>query len=301
MNERTALAARRTILVAGATGNVGGGASLALAQRGARVVLLGRNQEKLNARRIQILSGGAWRTQKPDIETLVIDLADLDSVRKATREALERFPEIHGLALSSVVYIQNGPTMLPNGHEVMFASNVLGPFLFTQLLMDRLSRSQGIVLHVVAPFYKKIDWGDLESIQHHGTELAYNRSKTMGRMVAAELAHRYGDRITSVAFDPTFIIDRTDPELEKRWPAGFVGFVWKALTVLIARPPHVAGEPIADLVLLSVPDRKALNGALFRLNRRIKSDKAMQDKASRERLWELLLRMTSEPPVRLPA
>jgi NAD(P)-dependent dehydrogenase (short-subunit alcohol dehydrogenase family) len=296
MNDETGLAGKRTILVAGATGNVGGGASLALAKRGARVVLLGRHREKLNARRTQIqnaLSGGVEDGRMPEIETLAIDLADLDSVRRATEEALERFPQIHGLVLSSVVYVQNGPTLLPNGHEVMFASNVLGPFLFTQLLIERLSRSHGTVLHVVAPFFKEIDWGDLESIQRHGTELAYNRSKTMGRMIAGELARRYGDRITSIAFDPTFIIDRTDPELHKRWPAGFVGLFWKALTALIAKPPVVAGEPIADLMFSSVSDPEPLNGALFRLTKRVKRDKAMQDEASRERLWETLLRLTS--------
>ena len=41
---------KQTILIAGATGNIGGGAALALAKRGARVVLLGRYSEKLKAR-----------------------------------------------------------------------------------------------------------------------------------------------------------------------------------------------------------------------------------------------------------
>jgi short-subunit dehydrogenase len=38
---------KQTILVAGATGNIGGGAAVALAKRGARVVLLGRRLETL--------------------------------------------------------------------------------------------------------------------------------------------------------------------------------------------------------------------------------------------------------------
>jgi NADP-dependent 3-hydroxy acid dehydrogenase YdfG len=41
---------RQTILIAGATGNVGGGAALALAKRGAKVVLLGHKLETLEAR-----------------------------------------------------------------------------------------------------------------------------------------------------------------------------------------------------------------------------------------------------------
>jgi len=38
---------KQTILIAGATGNIGGGAAVALAKRGARVVVLGRKLERL--------------------------------------------------------------------------------------------------------------------------------------------------------------------------------------------------------------------------------------------------------------
>ena len=38
---------------------------------------------------------------------------------------------INGLVLSVGVLVQNGPNILPSGHEVMFATNVMGPFLFT--------------------------------------------------------------------------------------------------------------------------------------------------------------------------
>ena len=41
---------KQTILIAGATGNIGGGAAVVLAKRGARVVLLGRRLERLEAK-----------------------------------------------------------------------------------------------------------------------------------------------------------------------------------------------------------------------------------------------------------
>jgi hypothetical protein len=177
----------------------------------------------------------------------------------------------------------------------MFAANVMGPFLFTLLLLERLEQSDGLVLHVVNPSYKDIDWEDLEGIRSHKTETAYERAKMMQRVIAAELARRYAGRISSVAFNPTFIIDKSDPELEKRWPTGFLGLLWKILTLLIAKPPAVAGEPIADL-MLSYPDRSKLNGALFKLGKRVeKPDKAMSDEALGSRLWEELVAL--EPPI----
>jgi hypothetical protein len=110
------------------------------------------------------------------------------------------------------------------------------------------------------------------------------------------LARRYAGRISSVAFNPWFIIDKNDPELEKRWPTGFLGLLWKALTLILAKPPAVAGEPIADL-MLSVPDRSAINGAQFKLDKRVeKPDKAMNDEISGKRLWEELVLLTGLAP-----
>jgi NAD(P)-dependent dehydrogenase (short-subunit alcohol dehydrogenase family) len=290
---------KQTILIAGATGNIGGGAAVALAKRGATVVLLGRKLERLEARADSIrvaLSEAGIERQEPDIATLVIDFSDMGSVRLAAEEAMDRFPQIHGLVLSAVALIQHGPTILPNGHEVMFATNVMGPFLFTQLLLERMEQADGLVLHVINPSYKEMDWDDLESIENHKTETAYERTKTMHRVIAAEMARRYAGRISSVAFNPTFIIDKNDPELEKRWPTGFLGLFWKALTLLFAKPPAVAGEPMADL-MLSYPDRSSLNGALFKLDKRVeRPDKAMADEESGKRLWdELVLRTGPEP------
>ena len=290
---------KQTILLTGATGNIGGGAAVALAKRGARVVLLGRRLETLEARADAIrvtLSEEGIECQDTDIATLVVDFADLESVRLAAAEALNRFPMIHGLVLSAVALVQNGPNILPNGHELMFATNVMGPFLFTRLLLERMQQSDGLILHVVAPFHQDVDWDDLESIRNHRTETAYHRTKTCNRAIAAELARRYAGKISSVAFNPSFIIDKSDPELAKRWPSGFMGFFWRMMTVLLAKPPAVAGEPIADL-MLSYRDRSAINGALYKLDQRVKKpDKAMQDEGLGKRLWDELSLLTGLTP-----
>jgi NAD(P)-dependent dehydrogenase (short-subunit alcohol dehydrogenase family) len=292
---------KQTILIAGATGNIGGGAAVALAKRGARVVLLGRKLETLEARANSIriaLSEARIECQDTDIATLAVDFSDMESVRLAAAEAMNRFPMIHGLILSVVTLVQNGPNILPSGHELMFATNVMGPFLFTQLLLERMGQSDGLVLHVINLNDKEIDWDDLESIRNHKTETAYERTKTIHRVIAGELARRYAGKISSVAWRPgTLIIDKSDPELKKRWPSGWMGFFWRVLTVLIAKPPAFAGEPIADLIL-SPQDRSAINGALFKLNKRVeKPDKAMNDEVLGKRLWdelELLTGLTTE-------
>ena len=228
---------------------------------------------------------------------MVVDFSDMESVRRAAAEAMNRFTMINGLILSVGALVQNGPNILPSGHEVMFATDVMGPFLFTQLLLKRMQQSDGLVLHVIAPFHKEIDWDDLESIRNHRTETAANRTKTCNRVIAAELARRYAGKISSVAFDPSFIIDKTDPEVKKRWLAtGLVGYFWWTMSVFFAKPPAVAGEPIANL-MLSHKDRSAINGALFNLDKRVeKPDKAMNDEVLGKRLWDELDLLTGLTP-----
>lgn len=290
---------KQTILIAGATGSIGGGAAVALARRGATVVLLGRSRDKLDARASLVrkaLSEARLDYRDADVETLIVDLSSMESVRDAAAEATHRFPVINGLILSVGVYVEKGPNILPSGDEVMFATNVMGPFLFTQLLSKRLEQSNGLVLHVIAPFHKAIDWDDLQSISNHRTMTAFNRTKTCNRVIAGELARRYAGRVSSVAFNPTFVIDKSDPELRKRWPSGLTGLFWRLMTMLLAKPTSVAGEPIANL-MLSHRDRSAINGALFQLDKRIdKPDDAMNDEALGKRLWDALELLTGSKP-----
>lgn len=290
---------KQLILVTGATGSIGGAAAVGLAKRGARVVLLGRSADKLEARADLVrsaLSEAGIDYDDPDVARLAVDLSDMESVRRAASEALERFPVIDGLVLSVGAFIQGGPNVLPSGHEVMFATDVMGPFLLTELLVERLERSDGLVLHVIAPFKTEIDWDDLESIRHHRSMTAFNRTKVFNRMIAGELARRYEGRISSVAFDPTFVIDKSDADLRERWPKGLRGVLWRLMAVFFAKPPTTAGEPLADL-MLSHPDRGSLNGALFKLNERVeKPDAAMNDAVSGKRLWDELELLTGLMP-----
>ena len=103
---------KQTILITGATGSIGGGAAVALAKRGARVVLMGRRLETLEARADYIrvaLSEAEIEYQDTDIDTLAVDFSDMKSVSLVAAEAMKRFPKIHGLILSVIFVRQDGP------------------------------------------------------------------------------------------------------------------------------------------------------------------------------------------------
>ena len=280
----------RTAVIAGATGNVGGAAATELARLGFRVVTLGRSQTKLDKRALSITT--RLREETPafagKLVPLEVDLTDLESVRNAANSIIERFGAVDVLILSAVIFAQDGPTILPDGNELMFSTNVLGPFRLATLLKPSVEAARGVIVHVVAPFQRDIDWDDLQSIRHHRSMEAYERTKTCHRIVAGEMARRWGDRCISVAFDPGFVIDPNDPDLRKRWPTGLTGLLWRIYAAVAAKSPAIAGHAIAELVTRS-SDRRQINGAYYNLTKRLdKPDPSMSDPELGSRLWAVL-------------
>lgn len=126
----------RTVLVTGTTrGGLGHHTALELARCGARVVLAGRSRDKLDE------TAATIRAEVPGagIEDLVVDLASLDSVRSAAGRAS---------SLGAIdVLVNNAGVMAPpyrrtpDGFESQMATNHLGPFLLTGLLLPQLAES----------------------------------------------------------------------------------------------------------------------------------------------------------------
>ncbi|HQZ33172.1 MAG TPA: SDR family NAD(P)-dependent oxidoreductase [Ilumatobacteraceae bacterium] len=126
----------RVILVTGATSGLGLVTAEQLAAAGATVVLLGRDAAKTNRVRDEI----ATRTGSELISTVVADMGDLVAVRRVAEElngTLDRLDVlIHNAgALSATRQVS------PQGTELTVASQVVGPFLLTFLLLPLLVRS----------------------------------------------------------------------------------------------------------------------------------------------------------------
>ncbi len=130
--------AGRTIVVTGCTlGGLGHYTALELARRGGRVVLAGRTAAKLED------TADAIRQQAPQaaLERLVVDLADLASVRRAAA---------HAGSLGAIDCLVNNAGVMAtpyrrteDGFETQMATNHFGPFLLTGLLLPQLVASEG--------------------------------------------------------------------------------------------------------------------------------------------------------------
>ena len=183
----------KTVFVTGGASGLGQETARAMAARGAHVVIAARSQEKLDtaAEAIRTASGN------DDVETIVVDLASLDSVRAAAKEANEHFEKID-------ILINNAGVMAsPLGHtedgfEQQFGTNHLGHFLLTSKLMPLVEKGSDKRIvnlssrgHHIAP----VDFDDPNfETRDYDKWQSYGQSKTANVLFAVGLEDRYADK-----------------------------------------------------------------------------------------------------------
>ncbi len=123
----------RTAVVTGATSGLGRAAALQLADLGARVVLVGRDPDKAEAARREIVAA----TGNDNVAVAQADLSLVADVRMLAQRLLRDEPRLHVLVNNAGVLL-NERTTTAEGNETTLATNLLAPFLLTQLLLPRL-------------------------------------------------------------------------------------------------------------------------------------------------------------------
>lgn len=136
----------RRALVCGSTRGIGRAAALALADLGARVVLLGRDRERLEAVRAELPGGGVGH------EILLADLAEPDGVRRAAGELVESGPAIH-ILLNNAGGPAPGPLLAATAAELQaaFAMHVLSSQALAQALVPGMrDAGYGRIINIVS-------------------------------------------------------------------------------------------------------------------------------------------------------
>lgn len=128
----------RTAVVTGANGGLGYETALALAAKGAHVVVAARDRAKAE-RAIDSLT-----TQVPDasLELVPLDLGDLASVRTAAGAIAEAHPRVD-LLVNNAGLMAMPEATTADGFEMQFGVNHLGHWAFTSLLLAPLLRTPG--------------------------------------------------------------------------------------------------------------------------------------------------------------
>ncbi|MEE8474030.1 MAG: SDR family NAD(P)-dependent oxidoreductase, partial [Myxococcota bacterium] len=162
----TANLAGRTCLITGASSGIGEETALGLARLGARIVLVCRSRERGERTQATIVEASGNR----EIDLALGDLASLASIRQLAKDLLATCPAIHVLVNNAGIVNLRRTTTL-DGFESTFAVNHLGPFLLTNLLLDRIRGSQPArIVNVSSNGHRfgRLDLDDLQSERRYG-------------------------------------------------------------------------------------------------------------------------------------
>ncbi|KAI4201505.1 MAG: hypothetical protein LQ348_001642 [Seirophora lacunosa] len=244
VNEFSSSVKDKTILITGVGPN-GLGETLCLllaSHQPARLIITGRSLDKVGA------SAKAIRDAHPKLEVVILklDLASLESVRLAAEE-VNRYDGAIDLLINNAG-VMNIPErqLSKDGLEMHLATNHLGPFAFTNLILPKIlasSKSPRIVNvvsngYALSPF-RFSDWNfdgqatlpeeeqpPKETCKMFGVPwgleylppIAYGQSKTAGVLFTKELARKLQGKVTVTCCNPGAI----DTDLWRQMPREMV-------------------------------------------------------------------------------
>ena len=149
-----------TVILTGATRGIGHAAAISLAARGAELGVVGRDPARVRATAEEARASGGGAP----VHEHVADLARMAEVRRLAAEVLDAYPRIDVLANNAGAMFTSRH-VTPDGFEQTFALNHLGPFLLTNLLLERLPASRGRVVTTASDAHRGgvLDLDDLQS------------------------------------------------------------------------------------------------------------------------------------------
>ena len=198
----------RTILITGGNAGLGFEAARKIAaEREHRVILACRDPERAAAAQSAIRD----ETGNPNVETMLLDTSLLSSVRSFAEQYIRQFGTLDALLNNAGISVNHKGTTA-EGFELIFATNYLGHFLLTQLLLPHMT-ADGRIVSVSSDMHDPpggLVWKGAEHLAHPAED---DRSKYSYSKLCLlyftykldELLRQRGSRITVNAFNPGFM------------------------------------------------------------------------------------------------
>ena len=286
--------AGRSVVVTGTTlGGLGHHTALELARRGARVVLAGRNPDRLAETRATI------RGEVPaaELELLRVDLADLASVRAAAAEAAAYGPI--DVLVNNAGVMGTSREVTGDGLDLQLATNHFGPFLLTGLLLPQLLAStDGRVVTVSSNMHRVARSAPLDDPRvHHGlyrTWRVYGQSKLANLLFTYELDRRARAKelpLKALAAHPGFAGTHLAANGQYGRSRGGVATILDASVKAVSQPAAQGAWPVLMAATADLPGATYVGpgglGEMRGAPQVVTSTRLSRDEDAQRRLWEL--------------
>lgn len=174
----------KTILITGATDGIGLATAKKLAKQGHKLLIHGRNAEKLERVRAELAGLGA------DVEGYLADLSDLKQAEKLAAEVAANHERLDVLINNAGIFKTNQP-ITAAGLDVRFIVNTLAPYLLTRRLLPLMDAGSRVV-NLSSAAQAPVDLQALAGKQRLGDMPAYAQSKLAITMWTRQLARELG-------------------------------------------------------------------------------------------------------------
>lgn len=273
-------------LITGATSGIGKATSFKLADLGASLILLSRNEKMGENICDQIRN----KNNSARAKFYKADISSMKNVREVSERIKSDFDHIDVLINNAGArydkYLKND-----EGIELTFATNHLGHFLLTISLIEMLKKStQGRIINISSSAHSRgnIKFDDIVAPEHYDRRLAYGRSKLANLYFTYELSSRLKNtNITVNAVDPGGVATNFSRNNGLYpWLKHYFSYILQLRLI----SPERAAETI--LYLASSNDVKDITGKYFFEKKEISSSPASYDREAAEKLWQLGVNLT---------
>lgn len=288
----------RRIVITGANSGTGKEATRRLVAAGADVIMAVRSESKGDAARRDI------RKEFPgtSIEVRTLDLSSLASVRNFGRQLLEEGRPLDVLVNNAGIMMPPTRVLSSDGFELQFATNFLGHFALTNLLLPLLLEAKSprvATMTSSAAMGATINFDDLQGERSYKPMTAYAQSKLACLLLAnrlAEIARERGWPLLSTSAHP----GHTRTNLQTSGPNMGTDSTRKRLSFRLV--PSMDVEWATDSLLRAAVDPTATQGAFYGPrfllvgNSHVAKQPRSAKSADSIRLWQVAEALTATRP-----
>lgn len=282
----------KVCMITGANSGIGKRAALQFAEIGATVVMVCRSKKRGDAALAEIKE----KSGSESIELLLCDLSLQKSIRTFVKDFKENYDHLHVLINNAANFdtTLKNPVLTEEGIEVIFATNHMGPFLLTNLLLDVLKKSApSRIINIASKgliTYPRltIEFDNLNGEKKFSYQHAYYHSKLAQIMFTYELARRLkGTGVTVNCIRVTNV--KIDLERVSHVPK-YLQYVYRIKRFFGITPEEMAK---AYIYLGTAPEVEGVTGKYFdEHGKEVKSSKRSYDEAVWKQLWDVSEELT---------